>query len=185
MSRLDHERPLFRLLASLKRERRINLPDDLAKLEKKFSADSARAKGGRKPTKSEERKIIHQIAVGIFDHVEKHKDITVIKTLLDHIDNKNDRGAVEAWFCKFGRVHLKAPGVLAYSRERQPNRNEAIANPFWTLMGERKRAEPPFDFSGELVQLLGKATERSLRPLLGDKVDLELLADIKLLLRER
>ncbi|RWN48993.1 MAG: hypothetical protein EOS03_00595 [Mesorhizobium sp.] len=181
MTKLNHENSIFKLIDSLKRERRINIPEPLSKLVKKHAATRPPTRSAL-PLRREEQRLIQDVCLGVFDHLSRSKDIRVVSHLLDAVANETDRTAVRLWFCKHAAIKTRGDGIT-YDRDRTPNRYEALSNPYWTLIP--KRIPKGFNFEIELTRLVEKATERSVAKHPEDEVDPALLAGIKRLIASR
>lgn len=181
MTKLNHENPIFKLIDSLKRERRINIPEPLSKLVKKHAPTRASTRSAL-PLRRAEQQLIHDVCIGVFDHLSRTNDTRVVGSLLDAIANETDRTAVRLWFCTHAAIKNKGDGI-SYDRDRKPNRYAALSNPYWTLIP--KRIPRGFNFERELTRLVEKATERSVAKHPDDEVDLTLLAGIRRLIANR
>lgn len=182
MTRLNHERPIFKLLADLKRDKNRPLPEGLTKLEKKFASVSGSGRSPARTTRSHEKKVIHEVAVEIFDRVARNNDVRIINLLLEAVDKEAEKNAVLEWFCRYGRVTSVA-GKLKFSKDKHADRTAAVANPYWMLILKPSQNRAAFNLSRELEKLVGKATERMARPSSGDEIDPTLLAAVKRVLR--
>lgn len=181
VTRMNHERPIFKLLADLKRDKSVPLSDSLMKLEKKFASATKSSRTPARTTKSHEKKVIHEVAMDIFDRLARHNDVRIVRSLLDAVEKDSDRKAILEWFCRYGRITSNA-GKLGLSKEKYADRAAAVTNPYWTLISKSPQNRAAFNLVRELEKLVGKATERALSPSPRDDVDLVLLGEIKRLI---
>jgi hypothetical protein len=170
---------MFKLLASLKADRSNLL--NLSRLEKKYTSKTDFDGIEPKIRPADRRKIIHEVAMGIFDHAESHSDASILKRLFNHIED-DEREAIREWLTTYGGLYTKQNGNFGWKTSKSVNRTAALNNPFWTFLKKPGKPARTFNFSDELVRLVGKATERALKPKPGDMIDLALLADVKRLI---
>ncbi|AMX93261.1 MULTISPECIES: hypothetical protein [unclassified Mesorhizobium] len=171
---MNHERPIFKLLADLKRDKSRTPPESLLKLEKKYSS-TLQSNDGTKLRGSSEKKIIHEVALGIFDHVKRHNDVRVIHSLLNAVEKEVYKSAISEWFRRYGRVDTDGTGKFSLCKDKNFDRPSAVQNPFWTLTPIFTK-QRPFNFARELEKLVDRATERADKPSPSDVVDPILLS---------
>lgn len=182
MTKLNHEKSIFKLIDSLKRERRVEVPGPLSKLAKKHAPGRGSTRTAL-PLRREQQQLIHDVCIGVFDHLSRTNDVRVVSSLLEAVANETDRTAVRLWFLTHAAIRARGDGI-GYDRERKPSRYAAVSNPYWTLI-PNKRIPRAFNFERELTRLVEKATERSITKHPEDEVDPTLLASVKQLIGTR
>lgn len=96
----------------------------MLKLEKKLLQPCGN--DGTKPRESTEKKLIHEVAVGIFDHLQRHKDVRVIHSLLNAVEKDVYKSAITEWFAVMGRSTRTAP-------ENSDSRRTRVLTAHWRL----------------------------------------------------
>ncbi|SDG69938.1 hypothetical protein SAMN05216338_1002124 [Bradyrhizobium sp. Rc2d] len=141
MSKIDHTRPILRLIDDLKRSRMEAL---LPKASQQLSGDQiAPAELRQKPdfesfgARTEElSRELHQAACSVLAHIEKHGDVRLVDKLMAATPAFVDNRKLARWFTAFGPVDI-VNGKAKSKPGTHTLLKEAIGTPFWTLdLGE-------------------------------------------------
>lgn len=94
-----------------------------------------------------------------------------------------ERDALRQWFQTFGGMRIKPDtGSFARNRERPPDRDGGLVNPYWTLKDSPTRR--PFHLDRELSAFVSKARNKKAEKAAGDSIPDSLIGDLESLLRE-
>lgn len=141
MTKMNHARPILRLIDDFKRRRRdtgllrvqqleSGAPFTLGDLPNKvgfFGALNAQL--------MELRQDLHQVACSVLAHVEKYGDVRLIDRLIAAVPAFMDTHPLMDWFTVFGPVEF-VNGKAKYKARGQSAIQVATALPFWTIPNE-------------------------------------------------
>lgn len=180
MGRLNHQRPILQLIDAKKRGLAI-VGLSASPLGKRYLTPGSTSASRLKKEPSEKEKL-HRVAVAIVDRFIANGDCTDANFLLEFAKPGRDRDALREWFILYGGMKIKGDaGAFGKDRERSPDRDAGLANPYWSLKEPPKRKA--FHLDVELSALISKARERKLERVVGDNVPDSLLDDIESVLR--
>ena len=171
MTVINHERPVLKLIDDLKKER--STPDD----------GGPRLPVKRRHRPQEEKVAIHREAIECLQHVLKHRNVNVVAKFLSKEMCAKHQPALKMWFLRFGPVEFTKDDTIVFSRKPKASFSAAVEEPFWKF--EIAKQQHPFDFVEELRKLVERADRKRVRPLPGDKIDLEALSKAREILRGR
>lgn len=172
MTRLNHSRPILKLLSAKKRGLAIS---GLAK--KHVSTASKATTASTKPRQAagDDRELMHEVAVAILDHIDKCGDYTDANKLIEFARNGPERDAIREWFSRYSKIEFNGTShKFSFIRTKLSDRTSAAANPFWTLKEPPRRL--PFRFADQLARLVAKARQQQDA---GDSTDNALLNDVE------
>jgi len=153
MAQLNHSRPILKLLDAKKRGLAVS------SLVKKYIPEASKSVSKVRTKVRQEagdRQEMHEVAVAILDHIDKHGDYTDALRLIEFARNEPERDAIREWFTRYSKIGYDVRKRKFYfSRAKTSDRAGGIANPFWTLKPPPKRR--PFDFACQLEKLVSKA----------------------------
>lgn len=140
MTKIDHSRPILRLIDEIRRQRvetriprarkweppaTIKSPGSVAN----FEASLVNARG------SAMNAIIHRAAYSVLVHVAKYSDIRLVDRLIAAVPDSVRRSRLRTWFTVFGPVEF-AEGKAKYRRETKTRLGAATTKPFWNFKAE-------------------------------------------------
>ena len=137
MTKMDHTRPILRLIDDLKRQRtdtgllRVQQqesgdPIAVGDLPKMVDFDALKAEF------MELRWDLHQVACSVLAHVEKHGSVRLVNRLIATASTIMDAHRLMDWFVVFGPVEF-VDGKAKYKARGQTALEVAKALPFWTI----------------------------------------------------
>ncbi|RWK44849.1 hypothetical protein [Mesorhizobium sp.] len=179
MGRLNHQRPILQLIDAKKRGLAI-VGLSASPLGKRYLTPGSTSASRLKKVPSEKEKI-HRVAVAIVDRFIANGDCTDANLLLEFAKPGRDRDALREWFTLYGGMKIKDAEAFGKDRERSPDRDAGLANPYWSMREPPKRKA--FHLDVELSGLVSKARERKLERMVGDNVPNSLLDDMESVLR--
>ncbi|WP_156795580.1 hypothetical protein [Bradyrhizobium icense] len=140
MTKMNHTRPILRLIDDFKRRRR-----DTGLLRVQQPESGAPFTLGNLPNKvdfgalnaelMELRQDLHQVACSVLAHVEKYGDVRLIDRLIAAVPAFIDTHPLMDWFTVFGSVEF-VDGKAKYKARGQSAIEVATALPFWTIPAE-------------------------------------------------
>lgn len=187
MARLDHERPILKLIDAIRRRKSAAAPKphkndlDMYVQVPKVLKRQASLITSIPITLAAERKLVQSVALEILAHIEKHHDCSDVQRLLDCVARPKERAALEGWFLQFGRVRRK-DGRFCLDRRKSLDRDVASLTPYWNI-GSADAKEPNprrrFNLRNELEKLVAAANEFAAKREVGAEIDPELLRELK------
>lgn len=139
MAKINHARPILRLIDDLKRMRatppapkdKFEIPPTISILVlSPKSALGAINAGGK-----ELEALLHQLACSVLDHVARTGDVKLVNRLIAALPEFMRTNALRAWFDLFGSIDFVG-GRAKSQRVGKVMLEEAIAIPFWKLPSE-------------------------------------------------
>ncbi len=137
VTKMNHTRPILRLIDDFKRRRA-----DTGLLRVQQQERSAGITLGDLPKKvdfgalnaelMELRQDLHQVACSVLAHVEKYGDVRLIDRLIAAVPAFMDTHPLMDWFTVFGPVEF-VNGKTKYKARGQTAVEVAAALPFWTI----------------------------------------------------
>lgn len=106
-----------------------------------------------------------RIACSSILHLATHKDIRVIRKLLETLPEGMRKKSMATFIDKFAPVSFDEEGEVHYNKDKKLRLGEALAMPWWKAAKESVYI--PFDFIAQSEQLLMRAAKRL------DKADAE------------
>lgn len=154
MTRLNHSRPTLKLLDARKRGLAIS-----SLVAKYFPSASVSAPLKKPQQQAGDRELMHDVAVAILDHIDRHGDYTDADKLIEFARNEPERDAIRQWFSRYSKLNV-SPGSQKFSfiKTKLSDRASAIANPYWTLKQPSKRRD--VSFADSLAALVAKARKQ-------------------------
>lgn len=99
-----------------------------------------------------------RIAVSVIKHLHEHKDIRVVRNLLDTLPESLRKKAMSEFLDTFGKVRFDDQGVAHYDDTKQTQIGLALEKAWWKM--SKESVYIPFDFEGEVLKLINKANKR-------------------------
>lgn len=136
MTKLDHNRPYFKLIDNLYREllgSRAGAQANGNKAEIALSVTQIKKPRWSADASVEMKADLHRLACLVLAHVGKHRDVRLVTRLVDAVPGRY-KASLKAWFEAFGPI-----AFVGDDAQYTPNRillSNAIDAPFW--LAERK-----------------------------------------------
>jgi hypothetical protein len=118
------------------------------------------------------------IGVAAIQHLAKHRNLNVLKHVIEDMSPSLNIKAMQMFFIKFAPVQLDADGeTFIFDETKQWNIGLAIESHWY------KQAPPakivPFNLDAELARIVKRAGQRLAKPVEGDNIDVDTLAKVK------
>lgn len=128
-----------------------------------------------------------RIACSAIKHLEEHKDIRVIRHLLETLPEGMRRKSMSAFFDKFASVSFSqneetGKTEVTYNKDKKSNLVAALTFAWWKAAVESQYV--PFDLAVELAKLINRAESKLKKGVSsekGDKVSAEQIAQLSAL----
>lgn len=99
---------------------------------------------------------IHQAAVSVLVHADKHGDITLAQKLIEAVPNLARKNALREWLMAFGKFGYDSENkTMTYNGKGSTLVEEAIETPFWVFKPEKD--ETLFDLNAAIHNLIKRA----------------------------
>nr|WP_200985544.1 hypothetical protein [Rhizobium rhizogenes]QCL10660.1 hypothetical protein C6.5e_764 [Rhizobium rhizogenes] len=171
MSSIDHNRPILKIIDSLRKSKGSLIPEAPNAPPKKVLGQSIIA---TRTTFSKE--LVHECAVRVIEHFGKHKNTALPNQLLAAVDDEKTRLDLKTWLCTYTRLKLSADGnTIVYDRDKSHQLREAMDNPYWKLA---KAGKPRKSNDYNFIEELDAFIERSRRKLISGTPEKSLLQQI-------
>ncbi|OBZ97315.1 hypothetical protein ADU59_01705 (plasmid) [Pararhizobium polonicum] len=171
MSSIDHNRPILKIIDSLKKGKASLIPEVPKAAPKKVLGQSIVAS---RTTFSKE--LVHECAVRVIEHFGKHKNTALPNQLLAAVDDEKAKLDLKTWLCAYTRLKLSADGnTVVYDREKSHRLREAMDTPYWKLA---KVGQPRKTSDYNFIEELEAFIERSRRKLISGSPEKFLLEQI-------
>ena len=143
MARIDHGRPILKLIDDIRRRQRasartsIEALVDEPQVRERISAASPSLNA--RHTKAE----IHRCALSTLEHLHRHHDIRMPLRLIEAVSDNRMKNALRAWFCLFGKASLHEDSTeLRFDKTKKSNLPAAMAKPYWKFIAARLEIAP-------------------------------------------
>lgn len=116
-------------------------------------------------------KAYQRIACSAIVHLSQHKDIRIVRNILETMPPVLRKQAMAAFFDRYASVRVDAEGVFHYDAKKKAKLGEALEKPWQSTI--RDQEYRPFVFEQAVMELIKKAETRldkGLHPEKGDKV---------------
>lgn len=115
-----------------------------------------------------------RIACSVLNHLDTHKDIRIVRHLLDTMPRSYRRDSMAAFFDLYGAVSFDEKGQVHYNKERKCDLKAAIKMPWWKA--KKEEVYRPLDLAVRLNAVLKQAEKRikeGVHPEKGDNLSVE------------
>jgi hypothetical protein len=130
MAKLDHHRPILKLIDDIKRRRAVTRVSKVRKRDPDAKIGSVARRGNALDV------AVHRAGCDVLAHVDKHSDVRMVDRLLEGVPNIAQRRQLRAWFAAFGPVDFVG-GNAKYRRGATTALGKAMHKPFWSFEAER------------------------------------------------
>lgn len=143
LTNLNYDRPVFKLIDDLRRERSMAAKIGEAGVAK---LPIGRAIGVvRKSTSaSQDRELVHQCALKVLEHVALHRDLRVVVHFLEVIVDSKSKRALVDWFTAHSPVAFTPTGEVRFDKAKPMKRGEGALSPYWKFYAKpvKKALDP-------------------------------------------
>jgi len=122
MTKMDHARPILRLIDEIKRQR---TRASFVPTKPKPSAVTKK----RRASVTAENVLIHHAACSVLTHIGRHSDVRLADRLLEGVP-ATQRKRLRSWFSEFGPVEFVG-AKAKYRRGATISLGRAMDKPFW------------------------------------------------------
>lgn len=109
------------------------------------------------------------IALSLIQHVGKHGDIRLVRTMLDTFPESLRKDAMEKYLLEFGAMRKDDANVFHYDGEKATRLGDALSTAWWKTI--KQQGYTPFVFEVELQKLIDRCSNRLTKGVSKEKGD--------------